>query len=456
MIAKVSEFLSWMGVVSSTPSAESVGSAVIDSRDVVPGSVFFALEGARSDGHAYVGQALEQGAVLVVIQRGHTVEGLWTANPRVKAVDDPVAALQAVARAWRKTFDMPVIAITGSNGKTTTKEMAAAVLGEKYRLCWTAGNYNNHLGVPLSILSWTHDIEMAVLEMGTNHFNEIRLLCDIAKPTHGLITNIGKGHLEFFGDLEGVARAKSELLESLDEDGRAFLNGDDPLLIQRSDVVSKTVTYGFSADCDLRGEALPPDEKGHPGLRIESHDIRVPLLGRHNLMNALAAIAVGRSLNVGWHQIRHAFHSFKPIKQRSQVMQAGGVTLINDAYNANPSSMAEALVTLSEIPGGGRRIAVLGDMAEMGAASMEEHRLLGALVHRLSLDALYTYGKEMHIAQQRAEALGVALARHCDSQAMLIDNLKAFLQPGDAVLIKGSRSMAMENVADALFGHLSS
>jgi len=456
MIASVTEFLSWMGVACSTPSEVPVQDVVVDSRQAGAGSVFFALDGAQVDGHHFVAGALERGAVLAVIRKGHEEAGRWLADARVVAVDDPVVALQHAARAYRKTFDVPVIAITGSNGKTTTKEMAAAVLGERYRLCYTSGNYNNHLGLPLSILSWTEDMEMAILEMGTNHFGEIRLLCDIARPTHGVITNIGKGHLEFFRDLEGVARAKGELLESMDDNGRAFLNGDDPHLIRRADVVSQTVTYGFSEDCDLRGEALPPDAEGHPGLRIEKEIIRVPLLGRHNLMNALAAVAVGRSLHVGWDQIRHAFQIFQPVKQRSQVQHAGGVTVINDAYNANPSSMAEALVALSEIPGPGRRVAVLGDMAEMGAASHDEHRLLGALVHRLELDALFSFGPEMHRAHERAAALGVPVTMHFDSAQSLIEQVKTCLESGDAVLVKGSRSMAMERVAEALIQHFSS
>ena len=347
-----------------------------------------------------------------------------------------------------------MLAVTGSNGKTTTKEMMRTVLSADYRVACTTGNLNNHLGVPLSLLSWPRDAELAIVEMGTNHFGEIRRLCQIARPTHGVITNIGKGHLEFFHDLEGVAKAKGELLESLAPAGQAFLNGDDPGLVTRRDVVSRTVTYGFSEDCDFRARDLGPDALGHPAMAVDGHTLRIPLFGRHNLMNALAATAVARTFGVDWPAIQYALKQFQPVGRRSQAQSAGGVTVINDAYNANPSSMAEALAALAQMPGTGRRVAVLGDMAEVGETSAEEHRLLGELAARLRLDGLLTSGKMMALAQSQASESGFVGARHFVSHDALVLALLNFLREGDIVLVKGSRSAAMDRVADALVAGL--
>lgn len=421
----------------------------IDSRTLEKGMLFFAIRGGRFDGHDFVEEAFTRGACGVVVARA------WaTTQDRghdgVLAVEDPLRALQDVASYYRRKLGFPVIAVTGSNGKTTTKEMIAAVLGTKYRVMKSLGNLNNHIGVALSVCAWEKHGEIAVVEMGTNHFGEIRRLCEIARPTHGLITNIGKGHLAFLDDLEGVARAKAELLESLAEGGEAFLNGDDPYLYPLRRIVGKTLTYGFSDACDFRGMDVGVDGFGFPRMRLGGRKLKLSVPGQHNLYNGLAAAAVGRVFGVPWEDVHAALEGYRPMDKRMEVLQFGGIVVLNDTYNANPTSVHEALSTLTVVKEAKRRVVVLGDMLELGEKSQSEHQSVGEWVVAFGMDGFFAYGPETKVAVERSKVLGMKHAVHFESKIDLLEALIFWLQNGDIVLVKGSRGMQMEDVVEGL------
>ncbi|HEX9934130.1 MAG TPA: UDP-N-acetylmuramoyl-tripeptide--D-alanyl-D-alanine ligase, partial [bacterium] len=282
------------------------------------------------------------------------------------------------------------------------------------------------------------------------HFGEIRRLCEVAKPTHGVITNVGKGHLEFFKDENGVARAKAELLEALADRGLVFLNGDDPHLIPYRRIAVKTVTYGFGKDCDLRGEHADVDRFGFPKMTVAGQTIRLSIFGRYNLTNALAAVALGRTFGIPWPEIQERLWRFRPVTKRAEPVRAGGILFVNDTYNANPSSMEQSLIMLKELAGIRRRIAVLGDMLELGKAGQAEHARLGEAVAAMEYDGLWATGKGMRHAVTAARDAGMNSAVWFDSKPKLIEALSAELQEGDGVLVKGSRLMRMEDVVEEL------
>ncbi len=422
----------------------------IDSRTLKKGMVFFALSGDRYDGHSFLGEVFEKGAAGAVVDEKKVSLNEYGNGKILLKVADPLRALQDVASYYRRKFNVPIISVTGTNGKTTTKEMIAAVLSTRYRVVKSPGNLNNHIGVALSVCSWSRDDEYAVVEMGANHFGEIYRLCEIARPTHGLITNIGKGHLEFFGSEEGVARAKSELLQFLGNNGKAFLNGDDQYLFHLRDLVRDTVTYGFSNRCDIRAYDLGADESGFPSMKVGEKKIKIFIPGRYNLINGLAAAAVGRSFGISWEAIQKSLESYRPMKKRMEVIELSGTTIINDTYNANPVSVQHALSALSDMKKIRRKIVVLGDMLELGKSSETEHKKIGELIAELGIDIFFSYGAEMEAASKRAKELGVDVVEHFDSKTELGARLQQIIKEDDGILVKGSRGMKMEEVVEML------
>ncbi|MBN1895371.1 UDP-N-acetylmuramoyl-tripeptide--D-alanyl-D-alanine ligase [bacterium] len=429
----------------SVQSAFQVEGVGVDTRSIRPGMLFFALAGVREDGHRYVAEAVGKGAAAVA-DPARLPSGL--PEDRILPDPDPLKALQRLASLYRDRFSVPILAVSGTNGKTTTKEMIAAVLGEKFRTAKTAGNLNNHIGVPLSICAWETGMEAAVLELGINHAGEMKSLCEIARPTHGLITNVGKGHLEFFGSLEGVARAKAELLESLSPPGVAILNGDDPLLKPYRHTAPLTRTFGFSPDCDFSGRLR--EESGFPVLEMEGRQIRLRTLGRHQAANALAAAAAGRIFDVEWSRIIRALEAFSPADGRGELLRFGDVLVLKDTYNANPSSMEAALAAILSLPETARRAAVLGDMLELGEACRPEHEKLGERIARSGLEAFFSTGPGMRHAAEKALRAGMKAVHHHDSIEALCASVSAWLRPGDGLLVKGSRGMRMERVVEHL------
>jgi UDP-N-acetylmuramoyl-tripeptide--D-alanyl-D-alanine ligase len=362
-------------------------------------------------------------------------------------VSDTVKALGQLANCYRKKFDIPVVAITGSSGKTTTKEMAKQVLSTEYRVLSTEGNLNNYIGVPMTLFRLQPKHDVAVIEMGMNHYGEIQNLCEIAEPTHGMITNVGKAHLEFFGSIQNIARAKGELFNWLGKkkSRTGFVNADDAHVVRQSKVLHRKVSYGFSSkQAEVRGKLLNIDEQGRAKLRISNanrkFDVQLSMQGEHNAANALAAAAVGLHFGITDKKITSVLERVQPIKYRMETKLIGGITIINDAYNANPDSVSVALKSLTTMKCSGKKIVVLGDMLELGEQSKKEHRAIGMLIRKLGLDELYTYGKDSKAMK----------GKHFSSKAILVNELMAKVRAGDIVLVKGSRGMKMEEVVEQL------
>lgn len=349
-----------------------------DSRAITPGCIFFAFKGEKFDGNAFVPQALEQGAALCV-----TNNSQYLSNSRCMVVRDVLTTLQELAKCHRRHLTGPVIGITGTNGKTTTKELVHAVLSRRYRTHATTGNHNNHLGVPLTLLAMPADAEVAIVEMGANHPGEIESLCAIADPDFGLITNVGRAHLEGFGSFEGVVRTKTELYRHLSaRQGTAFVDASNDILLRQASACHlTTVSYGDADTAQVRGHLVGSD----PYMKYYMEDgdnvysIQSQLLGNYNFANAMAASAVGRFFRVDYWDIKEAIEQYTPANNRSQYKQTANNTLILDCYNANPSSMKVALDNFEALRRG-NKVAMLGNMRELGAESQREHQ---AIVDRL-------------------------------------------------------------------------
>jgi UDP-N-acetylmuramoyl-tripeptide--D-alanyl-D-alanine ligase len=430
----------------------------IDSRKIKPGELFIAIRGDRFDGHDFISQAFEAGASGVVLSADCN---LSFKNKVVIRVADTLRALQDIARSHRSRFNIPLIAITGSNGKTTTKEMAASILAQRFRLLKNEGNLNNHIGVPLTLLRLESAHEVAVIEMGINRPGELRRLCEIAQPQAGLITNIGPTHLEFLGDVDGVARAKGELLEALTPDSMAILNADDEHYQSLATKVrGGLMTFSLRSQADVMATAvtLHPDRGPTFRLRIRTGgkpgevEVSLPLMGRHNIYNAIGAAAIATYQGMDLDEIRQGLEGFRPVSMRSQLLELKGFHILNDAYNANPASMKSALETLSALGTGGQKIAVLGDMLELGEAAEVAHREIGREVARVGIQYLITLGP---MAQQIAQgALSAGMEDHrvmCSQEPEDVgEKVLKVARPGDYILVKGSRKMKMENILEMI------
>ncbi|MEE2754545.1 MAG: UDP-N-acetylmuramoyl-tripeptide--D-alanyl-D-alanine ligase [Candidatus Latescibacterota bacterium] len=429
------------------PSTEPTG-GVIDSRAIEPGDLFFALKGEHTDGHRFVDAAIAEGASSAVVQKNWMTEN--RACGPVIVVDAPDLALGDLARHYRKRFDIPVVGITGSNGKTTTKDMTAAVLNRKYKVLATRGNLNTRLGVPMTILG-LEDHEVAVIEMGISEHHGLNYLCEVADPTIGVITNIGPTHLEFLGSVEGVASAKGELLEYLDESSMAILNFDD-LLLPKERAKGRLLGFGIEMSSQFRGEGLVLDQKGCGHFSLQNHKFNLQVPGRHNVYNALAAAAVGVALDISLSEVALALNDFHPTRFRSNVSERDGIRVYNDAYNANPASMKVALRSLNEIKVTGRRFAVLGDMLEIGPGAKEAHFELGRHVQHFGINELVAVGEfsEDMVAGALAEGIGHAHARAYLDRRAASAFLNQYLKEGDMALIKGSNGLALWEIAEEL------
>jgi UDP-N-acetylmuramoyl-tripeptide--D-alanyl-D-alanine ligase len=429
-----------------------------DSRTVKAGDVFFAIKGERFDGHAFVAGVFSQGCIAAVVEERFKEHDASLEGVPLLFVKDSIRALGQFAQWYRRKFDIPVVAITGSNGKTTTKEMIAAVLGQKYAVLKTEGNLNNHIGVPMTLFRLDKRHDVAVVEMGTNHFGEIDYLCSVAEPTHGLITNIARAHLEFFSGLEGVAKAKGEMFDWLSSRGTGFVNVDDPLVVERAKSLKHRFSYGLAGKrANVKGRFLGLNEKVQPRFSFLVRPLSKPLsvqlqtYGKHTTENALAAAAVGSHFGVSARKIKSALERHHPGSKRMQVLRISGVTILNDTYNANPDSALSALHTLAVMECKGKRIVVLGDMLELGNSSEREHRRIGEEIRHLGFQYVLTYGNESANVSTESHA---TYALHYDEKRALVAYLEELVTPGDVVLVKGSRGMKMEDVVIHLTEHL--
>lgn len=423
-----------------------------DSRAVSTGDLFFALKGEKFDAHDFIDAVIKAEPAGIVVRRtwANNNEHYFRTFPCMFViVNDTTIAFGELAKVYRRKFDIPVIAIGGSNGKTTTKEMVTAVLREKYEVLSTEGNLNNHIGVPQTLFRLTSKHDAAVVEIGTNHFGELEYLCRMTEPTHGLITNIGKEHLEFFGDEAGVAAEERELFRYLhNNDGIAFVNCDDPFLAGDCGVNKRSVCYGVNIKADLRAKRIAMNELGQATFSIAwqkkdvTFDVRLSVPGQHNVTNALAAAAVGLKLKVKPKKIAAALGSFTSASKRMEVLSQDGLIILNDTYNSNPDSVIVALRTLQSFTTSGKKVVVLGDMRELGDTSKREHTNIGVIASEMKFDRLFTVGP---FSKYTSEAFG-STAAHFESKEALSNELKRILTHGDVVLVKGSRGMKMEEI----------
>jgi len=408
-----------------------------DSRKVLPGSIFFALKGENFNGNMFAAGALETGASYAVID-----EEQYYSGERTLLVNDVLSALQDLASLYRAELKIPIIGITGTNGKTTTKELIATALAARFNTIATPGNLNNHIGVPLTLLSIRPETEIAVVEMGANHVGEIAALCKIARPTHGLITNIGKAHLEGFGGFEGVKRAKKELYDYLnDMGGRVFVNSSNEMLMGFSER-SYRITYGMNASDEVSGT---PSTNADGMLEVEltrpeNKHITTQLAGAYNFENVMAALCIANHFRVNIDDAANAIAGYTPGMNRSQVKKTASNTLLLDAYNANPSSMRVAIENFRKLKAE-NKVIILGDMFELGDESPEEHKLVLELITSENNTAVYTAGPYFFEAAESypniqryktTEELGEALAKRKPENA--------------TILIKGSRGMKLEQI----------
>jgi UDP-N-acetylmuramoyl-tripeptide--D-alanyl-D-alanine ligase len=409
-----------------------------DSRQLLPGCLFFALKGENFDGNKYAQKAIEAGAAYAVID-DENYDG-----PATILVDDVLITLQNLANMHRRHFKIPVVAITGSNGKTTTKELLNAVLSQKYKVTATKGNLNNHIGVPLTLLGITDETQLAIIEMGANHQGEIAQLCAIAEPTHGLITNIGKAHLDGFGGYEGVIKAKSELYSWLRASGGvAFVNSGNQLLMELTTGIERTL-YGTQEDVFARGKIKENTDMMAIDWITETGTINIEtnLAGNYNFENVMAAICAGMFFEVPLSEIRTAISSYFPSNSRSQVMKTAKNSIILDAYNANPTSMQAAIENLRQVKAM-HKMVILGDMLELGDESLAEHSALTKLIEESDFENVILVGPDF---TEVAHSIFTCFRTSDEAR----DWLKTHNISGFTILVKGSRGIKMEKVLEAL------
>ncbi|MBE2162371.1 UDP-N-acetylmuramoyl-tripeptide--D-alanyl-D-alanine ligase [Staphylococcus argenteus] len=425
-----------------------INGVTIDSRAIKEGMLFIPFKGENVDGHRFVSKALQDGAGAAFYQKGTPIDDDITGP--IIWVEDTLVALQQLAQAYLRYVNPKVIAITGSNGKTTTKDMIESVLHTEFKVKKTQGNYNNEIGLPLTILDLGNDTEISILEMGMSGFHEIELLSNLAQPDIAIITNIGESHMQDLGSREGIAKAKSEITIGLKDNGTFIYDGDEPLLESHVKEVqsAKCMSIGVDTDNDLVCSVDDRDTTGIAFTINGKEHFDLPILGVHNMKNATIAIAVGYELGLSYDTIyRNLKHVTLTGMRMEQHELDNDITVINDAYNASPTSMRAAIDTLSSL--NGRHILILGDVLELGENSKTMHSDVGAYLEGKHIDVLYTFGNDAKYIYQTGKQF-VGKAQHFDSKEALIEVLKQDLKPHDRVLVKGSRGMKLEDVVNAV------
>lgn len=428
-----------------------------DSRTLKRGEIFLALRGEYFDGHAFVREALDKGAAGAIVQTGHlgsAVAESFESKPLI-AVPETLRALGDMARFWRDKFSLPIIGVTGSNGKTSTKEMIAYLLEEKFRVLKSPGNFNNLVGLPLTLLDLEPSHEIAVVEMGTNVPGEIKRLTEIARPTVGIITNIGQAHLEGMGSLEFLIKEKGELFRTIGEEGILVVNQNDPhVLVLAKDCLARKIGFGIDTKADVMIDRV--QWRGVQGVQFrltvgkEKTLVDFPLMGLPSVHNAAAAVAVASLFEMRVKDIKRRLDRVKPLPMRMEIISLRGVIFINDAYNANPPSVEMALRTLSYAGRKGRAFVVLGDMLELGDISRVAHQAVGRLVGTLNLAGVFLLGDHASDVAEDAiqEGMNPRKVWIVKSHHEIANLLKDLVRPGDWILVKGSRQMRMETVIE--------
>ena len=430
----------------------AVAGVSIDSRSLGVGEVFFAVRGERLDGHAFLRDAVGRGAACLVI---HSVPDDLPPGVPVVLVDETTKALGRLGAWHRQRFTIPVAAVTGSNGKTTTKEMMAAVLASLGPVLKPESSFNNQWGLPLTLVKLNPGHRAAALEIGTNRPGEIAALADIARPTIAAVTTVSSAHTEFLGSLDDVQREKSALVRAVPAAGAAVLNADDPrVLAMAAESSARVWTFSARGPADIRATGEISETEDGVGFTLETSEGRRAVLlrfaGRHNVTNALAAAGVGAALGLPLERIAQGLEAARPAKGRCVWRRCGALRILDDTYNANPVSVRAALDTLAASAGGARRVVVLGDMLELGPIAEAEHRRLGRAVAASGAAEFVGLGRAAMLAVRAAREAGLAESHHAETFEDTVAHLLKRLAPGDAVLIKGSRGMRMERVVDAL------
>jgi UDP-N-acetylmuramoyl-tripeptide--D-alanyl-D-alanine ligase len=445
-LSRIAEVISAAGSFSPQEAAQAYS---IDSRTIRAGDLFFAVKGERLDGHDFVDLALQKGAIAAVVGKDQLPR--YPSKNQLLAVEDTLVALQTLATAVRKLWGKSLIAVTGSAGKTTTKEAIAHVLSTKFRVLKSEGNFNNHFGLPLMLLKLEPEFEVAVIEMGMSHSGEIRALAKIAFPETGVVTNVAAVHLEFFDSLAGIARAKYELVESLPAAGTAILNADDEYVSQFGrHFKGKVVMYGTRADADVRAEKIRSN--GPAGTEFDimigslREHARLPLVGEHNVLNALAAVAVGLERGLNPSEAVNALSTITAADKRGQVLQLGNITVINDCYNSNPKAMEAMVDALAAMPAK-RRIVVGGEMLELGPEAEKMHRQIGQHIADKDIDVLLGVCGLAQAAVDAAKRAGVR-AQFLTTPEEAGEWLAREARDGDIVLLKASRGVKLEKALE--------
>lgn len=442
-------------LISGNPAAE-FSDVSTDTRKIGKGSLFIAIKGPNFDGHDFISAAAEKGAAGAVVSRDisphpfplplgeRAGEGFI-----IIKVKDTVKALGDIAGFHRARFDIPVIALTGSNGKTTTKEMLALILSAEYNVLKNEGTENNFIGIPQTLLKLDKGHDMAVVELGTNHFGEIAYLSDIVQPNCGMIINIGPSHLEFFGSVENVLKEKLDLLKRIGEDGSAIVNGDDDGLVRGAKkMCEEVVTFGLNEGCDFMAGRIHESDCGINFALNDTYLVRLKMLGRHNVYNALAAIAAGSLYGIGPDSASKALENFVLPKLRMEYEKCDGIEFIFDCYNSNPASLRSAIETLRDMKAGNRKVVIAGDMLELGPSGQELHREIGRFAASAGIDLFVSVGPLSRYILEGAqeEGIGGKSLLHFENSVEAAKALKDILRKGDLVLVKGSRGMKMEGI----------
>ncbi len=418
----------------------------IDSRKIKDGDCFIAIKGQRLDGHDYCVDAIKNGAKALIVSKLFSTSQTLA---NIILVQDTTKALGDIAAYYRRKFSPQVIAITGSNGKSTTKEMISHLLQNRYNIVKVPNSYNNNIGVPLTVLKIDKKTEVLILEMEMNEYGGIKRLCDISLPDIGVLTNIGDSHLLYLTNRQGVQKEKAELLESIASRGIAVLNKDDPLVMEIGEIFQfrKKITYGINNTADIYATDIKDfGENGCEFLLSNKYKIRLNFPGRYNIYNALAAISVAQIFNISWEKIIDDLKSFKLLDMRMQKIDINGIEIFNDAYNANPQSMIAALQTFANFSAKGKKIVVLGDMLELGEKSVELHKKVGETFPN-GIDIIITFGQYAHyIAEQAKLNNKVKDTFLLDSISDIVNKLVDITCKSDKILIKGSRALKMEEI----------
>ena len=420
--------------------SEKVDGISTDSRDIKEGDLYLAISGEKVDGHSFLEEVFAKGASTALVNKS-----IDNFKGKLIKVDDPVYAIGKIAKTWRDQFQIPVIGITGSNGKTSTKELLKYILSAKYDIHATEGNYNTSIGLPLTLLRLTEYHGVSILEMGANQPGDIEKLCKIAYPTHGLITNIAPAHLEGFGDIQTVANTKGELFKFL-SNGLSFINAADNR-VNDLETYGDTITFGLTSNCDYPTD-LHHNNDGSIILTIDAEEIKTNSINLSFAKNVIACSTIASELGLSWEAIKDRILTSQPPKGRCEIKTNGQITVIDDTYNANVDSTIAAIDYLKAFSGNGKRIFVFGDMLELGASSEDQHRIIGKKCQKEELSVVFTIGNETIVAHE--EINNSILHKHFEQKEALLSNLNEIISEGDKILVKGSRGMRMEKIVEQI------